>query len=254
LKTKCTAFPRIAIPVPRTTLPEPSHRIVIGGQSVDYHLRRSQRRSIGLTIDHRGLRVGAPLRARQGDIEALIRQHSDWVLDKLSSWRERPPPPEKLEIANGTTVFVLNEPCTVAFTEISRSPWQFAGNTIYLKPSATANANQLLEKALREKARSIFAERLAHYAPLLGVNSPPLRLSSARTRWGSCSHHGGISLNWRLVLMPLAIVDYVVCHELAHLKEMNHSPRFWSVVQQLCPDWKAHRLQLRQLGRSLPQF
>jgi predicted metal-dependent hydrolase len=240
--------------VPRTTPAEPGHRIVIGGQSVDYHLRRSQRKSIGLTIDHRGLRVGAPLRARQGDIEALIRQHSDWVLDKLNTWRERPPPPEKLEITHGTTVFVLNEPCTVAFTEIGRSAWQFAGQTIYLKPGATANANQLLEKALREKARSVFAQRLAHFAPLLGVGAPPLRLSSARTRWGSCSHHGGISLNWRLILMPLAIVDYVVCHELAHLKEMNHSPRFWAVVEQLCPDWKARRLELRQLGRSLPQF
>ena len=237
--------------MPRTTPPEPSHRIVIGGQSVDYHLRRSQRRSIGLTIDHRGLRVGAPLRARQGDIEALIRQHSDWVLDKLSSWRERPPPPEKLEITDGSTVFVLNEPCTVAFTEIGRSPWQFAGNTIYLKPSATANANQLLEKALREKARSVFAERLAEYAPQLGVTAPPLRLSSARTRWGSCSHHGGISLNWRLVLMPLTIVDYVVCHELAHLKEMNHSPRFWAVVASLCPDYRQARHDLKALAAQL---
>ncbi len=64
---------------------------------------------------------------------------------------------------------------------------------------------------------------------------PPLRLSSARTRWGSCSHHGGISLNWRLVFMPMAVIDYVVCHELAHLKEMNHSPRFWSVGRATLP-------------------
>lgn len=239
--------------MPSTTPVKPGHRIVLAGQTVDYQLRRSQRRSIGLTIDHRGLRVGAPLRARQGDIEALIRQHSDWVLDKLSTWRERPPP-EKLEITDGTTVFVLNEPCTVAFSEISRSAWQFAGQTIYLKPSATANANQLLEKALREKARSVFAERLAHYAPRLGVSPPPLRLSSARTRWGSCSHHGGISLNWRLVLMPLAVVDYVVCHELAHLKEMNHSPRFWAVVEQLCPNYRALRGELRDLAKTIPSF
>ena len=125
---------------------------------------------------------------------------------------------------------------------------------LYLRPGATAKAAQLLEAALRDKARGIFAERLATHAPRLGVAVPPLRLSSARTRWGSCSHHGGISLNWRLVFMPIAVIDYVVCHELAHLKEMNHSPRFWSVVEQLCPDWRRLRLELRQQARQIPHF
>ena len=112
----------------------------------------------------------------------------------------------------------------------------------------------MLEKALRDKARTVFAERLALHAPRLGVAVPPLRLSSARTRWGSCSHHGGIVLNWRLVFMPLPVIDYVVCHELAHLKEMNHSPRFWSVVEQLCPDWRARRLELRQHGKLVASY
>ena len=232
---------------------EPAQRIVIAGQAVAYQLKRSQRRTIGLSIDHRGLRVGAPNRARLGDIESLIQQHGQWVLDKLAAWRDRPPP-EKLSITHGTVVFALGEPLTVAITDIGRSRWQFAGNTLNLNPSPTVDANQLLEKALREKARLLFAQRLAHYAPLLGVGAPPLRLSSARTRWGSCSHHGGIALNWRLIFMPLVIVDYVVAHELAHLKEMNHSPRFWSVVEQLCPDWRARRLELRRLAQQIPKL
>ncbi len=239
--------------MPPAAKPDPTHRIVIAGQAVAYHLRRSPRRTIGLSIDHRGLRIGAPTRARQGDIESLIQQHGQWVLDKLAAWRDRPPP-EKLIVGEGCVVFALGEPLTVAITDIGRNAWQFAGNTLYLKPTPTADANQLLEKALREKARSIFVERLAHYAPLLGVGAPPLRLSSARTRLGSCSHHGGIALNWRLIFMPLAIVDYVVAHELAHLKEMNHSPRFWSVVEQLCPDWRARRLELRRLAQQIPKL
>ena len=239
--------------MPPSAKSEPTHRIVIAGQAVAYHLRRSQRRTIGLSIDHRGLRIGAPTRARQGDIESLIQQHGQWVLDKLAAWRDRPPP-EKLSVTHGTVVFALGEPLTVAITNIGRSRWQFAGNTLYLNPSPTVDANQLLEKALREKARLVFTERLAHYAPLLGVGQPPLRISSARTRWGSCSHHGGIALNWRLIFMPLAIVDYVVAHELAHLKEMNHSPRFWSVVEQLCPDWRVRRLELRQLALQIPKL
>jgi hypothetical protein len=112
----------------------------------------------------------------------------------------------------------------------------------------------VLHAALREHARAVLRERLALHAPRLGVAVPPLRLSSARTRWGSCNQRGGISLNWRLVFMPLAVVDYVVAHELAHLKEMNHGPRFWSVVEQLCPDWRALRSELRRHGREIPQF
>lgn len=240
--------------MPSITPPETSHRIAIAGADVSYQLRRSQRRTIGLTIDHRGLRVGAPTRARIGDIEKLIHQHGEWVLDKLASWRERPAP-GKLEIADGTVISVLGEPLTIVLTTVGRSRWQFGPGTLYLHPASNSDLNALLEKALREKARAVFTERLEIYAPQLGAAStPPLRLSSARTRWGSCNHRGDIALNWRLVLMPLRIVDYVVCHELAHIKEMNHSPRFWSVVEQLCPDWKTRRLELRQLARQIPHL
>lgn len=236
--------------MPSTTPPEPERQVVIAGQAVAYRLRRSPRKTIGLTIDQRGLRVGAPSRAHLADIESLIRQHGQWVLDKLAAWRDRPPPPVR-EVTDGMVIAVLGEPLTVIFTEIGRSRWQFAPGLIYLRPGAADNPGQQLEMALRDKARAVFTERLAHHAPRLGVAPPPLRLSSARTRWGSCSQHGGISLNWRLILMPLAIVDYVVCHELAHLREMNHSPRFWAIVGQLCPDWQALRRELRLLGRQI---
>ncbi|MBL8429166.1 MAG: M48 family metallopeptidase [Dechloromonas sp.] len=239
--------------MPPITPPEPARSIVIGGLPVAYQLRRSQRRTIGLTVDHRGLRVGAPTRARIGDIETLIHEHGQWVLDKLAAWRDRPAQ-VKLAITNGTVLSILGEPLTVAFTDVGRNRWQFGPGTLYLRPDGTHPASELLEKALREKARTVFTERLAVHAPLIGVATPPLRLSSARTRWGSCSHRGGIALNWRLVLMPLAIVDYVVCHELAHLREMNHSPRFWAEVEKLCPDWRQLRLELRQLAPNLPRL
>ena len=243
--------------MPPTPKPEAArhlaHQISIAGQTVAYQLKRSQRRTIGLSIDHRGLRIGAPLRARQGDIESLIQQHGQWVLDKLAAWRERPAA-EKLALVDGTVIFALDSALTVTITPSSRQRWLFSGDKLHLFLPPTITASSVLEKALREKARVVFSERLAHYAPGLGVATPPLRLSSARTRWGSCAHHGGISLNWRLIFMPLAVVDYVVAHELAHLREMNHSPRFWSVVEQLCPDWRARRLELRQLGRQIPQF
>ena len=142
----------------------------------------------------------------------------------------------------------------VTVTPGSRQRWLFSDQKLHLFVPPVVEARVVLEKALRDKARRVFAERLARYALQIGIPAPPLRLSAARTRWGSCSHHGGISLNWRLILMPLPVVDYVVAHELAHLKEMNHSPGFWSVVEQLCPDWRARRLELRQLARQIPQI
>lgn len=233
--------------------PEADRRIVIAGQPVAYRLRRTTRSTIGLSIDHRGLRVGAPARARIGDIERLIHQHGQWVLDKLAAWREHPPA-KTLEITDGMTLSLLGETHIISITAIGRCRWQFGPGRLYLNPAPGAPTGQFLEKALRDKARADFTERLAHHATRLGVPTPQLRLSSARTRWGSCNHRGSIALNWRLVFMSPAVVDYVVCHELAHLKEMNHSPRFWSVVEQLCPDWKARRLELRQLARQIPQL
>jgi len=239
--------------MPRAAPAEAPRRIALAGQAVDYHLRRSRRRTIGLAIDRRGLRVGAPLQARLGDIESLIREHGEWVLDKLADWRSRPAP-ERLVVSDGTVIIALGEALTVTVTPGSCQHWLFSDQKLHLFVPPAVAARVVLEKALRDKARSVFAERLAHYAAQLGVAAPPLRLSAARTRWGSCSHHGRISLNWRLILMPLVVVDYVVAHELAHLKEMNHCPGFWSVVQQLCPDWQARRRELRQLARQIPQI
>ena len=227
------------------TPPEVLHRIVLDGQPVTYCLRRSSRRTIALRIDQLGLRVGAPLHARLDDIESLVRQHGRWVLDKLATWRERPPP-ATLQASDGSTLYLLGEVWTLRLREGRRTAWRFAANQLHLTVSPTVNALELLERALRAQARQHLGERLTHYAQRLDVPTPPLRLSSARTRWGSCSRQGGIALNWRLLFLQPGLVDYVVCHELAHLKEMNHGPRFWSVVEQLCPEWRERRQALRE--------
>mgnify|MGYP000104761449 FL=1 len=233
--------------------PETRRQIVIGGESISYRLRRSQRRTIGLTIDRDGLRVAAPSRATLTDIDTLIRQHADWVLTKLAAWRARSLT-QAAQLADGQSIFILGRPLPLRIAPAQRAKGLLLADEIHLSVPSTVNAADVLKTLLREQARPLFAERLALHAPRLGVLPPPLRLSSAKTRWGSCSAAGNIALNWRLILMPMPVIDYVVCHELAHLKEMNHSPRFWSVVEQLCPDWRQQRLELRRLGRELPVF
>lgn len=227
--------------------------IALGGRLIPYVLRRSQRKTIGLRVDGRGVTVGAPHRARLGDIEDLIRKHGDWLIGKLDAWRERAAP-ERLPITDGMRLPLLGREVCLRVLEAGRNRalWSAQGEdlTLCLRPGAEPRG--LLERALRERARAIFSARIAAMAPVLGVPPPPLALSSARTRWGSCSSRGGIRLNWRLLFFPLPLVDYVVAHELAHLREMNHGPRFWSVVESLCPDWRQRRLQLRQLAPRMP--
>ncbi len=241
------AKPLAANETPRT--------IALGERIVPYVLRRAPRRTIGLTIDHRGLRVGAPARASLQEVEALIRHHRDWVEQKLEEWRSRRRP-EALRITDGTRLPLLGETLQIRLAQGSnRALWSAHGeSTLTLCLRSPDDAGRLLEKALRERARALFAERLAHYAPQLALPVPPLALSAARTRWGSCSVKSGIRLNWRLIHFPRDIVDYVVAHELAHLREMNHSPRFWAVVAQLYPDYQTARGELKRLAAHCPQW
>ncbi|MDS4014072.1 MAG: SprT family zinc-dependent metalloprotease [Candidatus Accumulibacter sp.] len=229
--------------------------IVIGGQTIGYSLRRSTRRSIGLVVDRHGLRVSAPLWTSPGDIEQALLRHADWIARKLGEWQ--PPTAALLSIGDGQRVPLLGDWLTLRLASgANRAVWAAEGTapTLTLFLRRPEDAPRVLEKALRERARALFAARIAHHVPRLGVRPPALSLSSARTRWGSCSRRGAVRLNWRLVHFPIAVIDYVVVHELAHLLEMNHGPRFWSLVAQHCPDFRALRARLQQLAAGCPRW
>ena len=234
---------------------ESAHSIALGERLVPYVLRRARRRTIGLSIDHRGLRVGAPQRTALRDVEALIRRHADWVAQKLDAWALRPRP-QALAIVDGARLPLLGRTLTLRLAlGGNRVLWNEGGEpTLTLLLRSPIDAGRVLEKALRERARTLFAERLAHYAGRLAHPVPALALSAARTRWGSCSTRSGIRLNWRLIHFPRDIVDYVVAHEVAHLREMNHSTRFWALVGQLYPDYATARQTLRKLAADCPHW
>lgn len=233
-------------------------RVLIGDRFVPYLLRRGRRRTIGLTIDHRGLRVGAPRRSSLGEIESVIRKHSAWVADKLDHWRghvvARP-----IEVVDGMAIRLHGRDARVRIaTGGNRFRWMDDGETggaiLHLEPRDPGSTPALLERALRTKALGFFLARMTMFCERFGIHPPALRLTSARTRWGSCSRASGVRINWRLVHAPVQLVDYVVAHELAHLKEMNHTPRFWAEVERLYPDWQVARAELRRFGDALPRY
>ena len=237
-------------PAPRQL---PGHRpkhLQLGSRIVAYTLRQGRRRRLTMTIDERGLTIGAPARVTLAEINAFVAAHAAWVLKKLDEYAGSHAR-RHLTMKDGASLPLLGAEIAVRIVEgRNRVRWEGADLVLEARPDADCDA--LARRALKLRAASLFAERLTHYAQQMGRPAPALGLSSARTRWGSCSEKSGIRLNWRLIHLPLALVDYVVAHELAHLVEMNHSARFWAVVETIYPDWRAARRELKARAVEIP--
>jgi predicted metal-dependent hydrolase len=225
------------------------------GQPVEYELRRSRRRTIGFHVDDTGLRVTAPRWVTLGEIDAALVDKERWILRKLVEWRDHARRRERLAVRweDGGEVAYLGRTLTLRRTVGPPSVALVDGELrVALPPDAAdGQLRDAVRSWLQARAREVFERRLPVYVARLGRGPTRWRLSSARTRWGSCAPDGSIRLNWRLVHFPLEIVDYVIAHELAHLKEMNHGPRFWATVQDLLPDYESARRQLKDYPDDL---
>lgn len=246
--------------------PRSQRDIQLGAHRVAYELRRSRRRSIGFVVGAEGLAVSAPRWVGVGEIEAALREKAGWILRKLHEQRERG---RRLDAArvdwrDGTTLPFLGETVILVLDgRISGAALHEAEQTLPGVPRLTlhlglphtaepAQIRDTVQAWLQRQARHLFEERCAQLSQRLGVRMKRLSLSSASTRWGSASADGSIRLNWRLVHFALPVIDYVVAHELAHLREMNHSPAFWDVVRSAVPDFESARGSLRH--EVLPVF
>lgn len=222
----------------------------LGARIVAYTLKQGSRRRLSMTIDERGLTIGAPLRITLGEIEAFVASHSAWVQKKLDEYAGSHAR-RHLTMKDGACLPLLGKEIAVRVVSgANRVRWD--GPDLVLEARPDADCDALARRALKLCAQALFAERIALYAERLGRPPPRLGLSSARTRWGSCSEKSGIRLNWRLIHLPLFLIDYVVAHELAHLIEMNHSPRFWLVVEGLYPRWREARRELKASAAAMP--
>lgn len=229
--------------------------LALTGQMVEYTLHRGRRR-LSLRVDERGLAVGAPANLSLQAIEAFLLQHAAWATEKLAEHAARSRLCH-LRIQDGSRLPLLGQPVSVRVTTGgNRAFWQMdePQPTLWLAARPTADLNRLTQQALQRRAREVFLPRVTQAAKQLGVAEPRVSLSSARTRWGSCSTASGIRLNWRLIHLRPELIDYVVAHEAAHLVEMNHSPRFWTQVEKLFPNWRAARVALKREGAELPQL
>ncbi len=238
--------------------PHASREVTLGHALVAYEFKRGQRRSIGFSVGPPGLAVRAPKWVPLHEVDAALQEKSAWILRKLQESRERHArlaehtidwrDGARLPFQGRHIVLKLDPEHAVAAAELTAHPPGDLPGVLRLSLPHHASADQIrdvVQAWLMRQARQVFQQRLDHFAPLLGVQWKKLTLSNAGTRWGSAKSDGSIRLNWRLVHFSLSVVDYVVAHELSHLREMNHGPRFWSTVQSVLPDYAVLRQQLK---------
>jgi predicted metal-dependent hydrolase len=237
-------------------------RVQLKEHFLDYTLLRSKRRSIGFLIEDEGLRVTAPRWVTLREIESAIHEKQRWIFAKLNERRERSvrqlQPP--MQWRDGATLPYLGNDITlrIVATQTAGISYDASARELTACLPAGAAEQQLKDRVqgwLQVEAKRLFAERLPLYAAKLGVRYQSFALSSAMTQWGSCTADGKIRLNWRLMHFALPQIDYVIAHELSHLREMNHSPRFWATVQSVFPEFEAAKKALRdRVPESLPVF
>ena len=233
-----------------------SHSLTLpSGDQLHYQLERRQRRTVGLKITQTGLVIHAPKRISQSQLEDIIVQKADWVLRKLASVTANKIP--EIQWQHGEQLLFLGNAITLTIEHNTRSKAvEYEPGVLQL---AMPNQDEVLiaRKVVqwyKKQAITDFTRRLEIFSSKLGVKFTSLTLSNAASRWGSCNSKKEIRLNWRLLQAPPHIINYVVCHELAHIKEMNHSAKFWATVASIFPDYKAAEKELKVLSPQLHRF
>jgi len=277
------APPPIQEPDPRPTIdlsaamapaqfahPQANRHILLRHTRVAYHFKRAKRRTIGMVIGPDGLVVSAPRWVVVAEIESALQEKGDWIVRKLGEMRERSErmAQQTMVWQEGSRLPFLGEPVVLVldpghqFKEAGASllprnpddPTEDAHRLCLGLPhhADPAQIRDAVQAWLMRQAKRIFTERLNHFAPRLQVQWQKLSLSSASTRWGTASADGSIRLNWRLVHFKMDVIDYVVAHELSHLRVMNHGPQFWETVGTVMPDYAVRRRQLKD--DALPRW
>jgi predicted metal-dependent hydrolase len=226
-------------------------QITLDGRTVRYVFRRARRRTIGLLIDEHGLSAAAPNWVPVAEVEAFIREKERWILQRLAErTREKVP---AFQWREGAVLPYLGRDHTLVLARSITAPRVEAG--LLQVPAAAAAPSRMRDVTLawlKAAALVLYRDRADALAAHSGVTVKEVRLSSARTQWGSCTAGGRVRINWRLMHFAPQYIDYVIAHELAHLVEMNHSRAFWRVVGTMYPDYQAARGFLRRRGHLIP--
>ena len=219
-----------------------------------YRLERSKRKTVGFIVDESGLTIRAPHWVSVAEIEKMIQEKEDWIQKKLtqfSQWSQKTGS-DKIRFVDGAVLPYLGTNLQIKLGSESTSPLEATAEGFILHVNLPHDADEKrvrdwVEVWFKKAALTYMDERIKVLAARVGVSYRRWGLSSARGRWGSCSSDRRIRLNWRLIHLKPAVIDYVIAHELAHLSEMNHSARFWERVGQIEPNYESSKRELKSV-------
>lgn len=212
---------------------------------------RSQRKTLSLEInDAAELILRAPRRATEKSIQQFIDSKQDWITKNLPRAKAHIASIPKREFKNGELLPYLGANYSLEIILNASSPLMFHSK-FYLAKEYLDKAKPTFERWYRHQAYAVINQRMHHFSQQMQLQFVSLKLNAAKTRWGSCSSDGRLNFNWRLVMAPMAVLDYVIVHELSHLKYMNHSTRFWHFVEKFYPNYAEQIGWLKQHGHTL---
>jgi len=223
---------------------------MLSGRTVPYTLKRSFRaRNLRIEIrPETGLTVVLPAGYNPGDIEYFLKKKSRWILKHLDDCAALNSSDCPAELHTGDSVPYLGRMLEITVHAGESHPYvEMYESRLFINTGRNGdNPQQLLDDWYKRRAYAVLPSLVAGLSSKMNLPFNRLFIRGQKTRWGSCSHQRNISLNWKLVKMPEGVITYVIVHELAHLREMNHTARFWEIVAAWCPDWRESRLFLKK--------
>ena len=217
---------------------------------MDIIVKRTNRTSIGIYIREGKVEVRAPYQCPQESIDKFLGPKMDWIQKHLATSQANLESRKNFVIDYGSEVLLWGQPYPIVAKEGNRAG--FDGKVFYIPPGFDPSPiKELIIKTYTTLAKLHFKNRVAHFTPIMGLSPTGVKVNSAKTRWGSCSSKKTLNFSWRLIMASEYIIDYVIVHELAHIYEMNHSAKYWAVVERFMPDYKQRMAELKDFGTKL---
>lgn len=226
----------------------PSATSTIHGSGFCAHLIRSRRKTLGIVIRRGSVQVRAPQKLALASIVAFVEQKTPWIQTVLERHSQQPAPLQRC-FEDGETLYYLGQKKTLRLLAGSAHRVQLLEDELWVQRrnlgTEQARRRQLADW-YRQQAEVYFTQRCDYFAERLGLQPRALKVRLYKSRWGSCTQSGAVHFNWLLMMAPPAVLDYVVVHELCHLRYFDHSPAFWALVNKAMPDYKTHTAWLKQ--------
>jgi len=218
-------------------------------------VRSSKRRKLTITVERdRSVVVHAPKSTPEEKIHQVVKAKRKWIYEKMhhpQKYRDLPHPPGK-ELVNGESALYLGRQYRIEVIKKGLSEIRF-NQRFYIPATRAGKRQEVLREWYIQRAETKIIPRVKHHARVLGVAYSKVKIVDNLYRWGSCTVKDNINFNWRLIQAPMFVIDYVIVHELAHLIEANHTPRFWNIVSAQIPKMEKARNWLSENGQVLEE-